>query len=559
MSAVRAYPIPEQTAYHAANDNGHSPNSRSTAFDAPRQMRTFRAYNHAVTYSRDGLGRGLSASLNSAGQFNGALASGTSYHPSGAVTAMSYGNGQSFTQTLNARLLPDRMTTIGAGTGPSETALDLTYSYTARGLVSDMTDGVNFNNSRAYEYDGQGRLTSATGPWGETGEIDLAQYSYDSLGNLRSKILGPRHVALSYNNNNRLIAANDSLTETHGGTGNRTVSYDSRGNIKRLGGQSFRYNGMNRPTGMSGDVDGAYRYDGHGRRVKSVTQKETGKVTRYSVYGSTGELIYIVQIDQTGAKDHYVTTQVTLDTGSGSGAGGQTLARVKSKGTGTPNTYADEVTYLHNDHLGSAGSGTDAAGAVMWREEYSPFGLTMKNDAANDNQAGFTGHIKDSDTGLTYMQARYYDPVIGRFLSIDPVDFMQSGYNPAYFNRYAYSGNDPINNIDPDGQFFGAAGKLVKLAIKGGDIGATFAGAVADAKTLTGKNVSLGRRLGAAASLATEVFSPVSARDAKAGEADKMISYERGYVQTLIDREVNMQAAKIAQQTGKTYRALVAY
>ena len=114
------------------------------------------------------------------------------------------------------------------------------------------------------------------------------------------------------------------------------------------------------------------------------------------------------------------------------------------------------------------------------------------------------------------MQARYYDPVIGRFLSIDPVDFMGSGYNPAYFNRYAYSGNDPINNIDPDGQFFGAAGKLVKLAIKGGDIGATFAGAVADAKTLTGKNVSLGRRLGAAGSLATEVFSPVNARDAKA-------------------------------------------
>jgi len=106
---------------------------------------------------------------------------------------------------------------------------------------------------------------------------------------------------------------------------------------------------------------------------------------------------------------------------------------------------------------------------------------------------------------------------LGRFLSIDPVDFIGSGGSPAYFNRYAYAGNDPINNIDPDGQFFGAAGKLVKLAIKGGDIGATFAGAVTDAKTLTGKNVSLGRRLGAAASLATEVFSPVSARDAKAG------------------------------------------
>jgi len=65
----------------------------------------------------------------------------------------------------------------------------------------------------------------------------------------------------------------------------------------------------------------------------------------------------------------------------------------------------------------------------------------MRNDAANDNQAAFTGHIKDSDTGLNYMQARYYDPVIGRFLSIDPVTFMDTG-NPAMFNRYAYCYDD---------------------------------------------------------------------------------------------------------------------
>lgn len=49
------------------------------------------------------------------------------------------------------------------------------------------------------------------------------------------------------------------------------------------------------------------------------------------------------------------------------------------------------------------------------------------------------------------MQARYYDPILGRFLSIDPVTFMQSG-SPAQFNRYAYKFNDPVNLIDPDGQ-----------------------------------------------------------------------------------------------------------
>jgi len=73
------------------------------------------------------------------------------------------------------------------------------------------------------------------------------------------------------------------------------------------------------------------------------------------------------------------------------------------------------VTYLYPDHLGSASVGTKLDGTQAWREDYSPFGVTMRNDSANDNQAGFTGHMKDSETGLNYMQARYYDPVIGRF------------------------------------------------------------------------------------------------------------------------------------------------
>lgn len=188
------------------------------------------------------------------------------------------------------------------------------------------------------------------------------------------------------------------------------------------------------------------------------------------------------------------------------------LARVKNGVT----------TWIHPDHLGSPQAGTGEGdgsnpGSIVFREQYKPFGEAIVNPSQLEDQGGFTGHIKDKATGLNYMQARYYDPVIGRFLSVDPVDFMGSGYNPAYFNRYAYSGNDPINNLDPDGQFFGAAGKLVKLAIKGGDVGATFAGAVTDAKGIVAPGASLGQRLGSAASLATEVFSPVSARDAKAG------------------------------------------
>jgi len=69
-------------------------------------------------------------------------------------------------------------------------------------------------------------------------------------------------------------------------------------------------------------------------------------------------------------------------------------------------------------------AGTDENGTLLWEERYSR---------------------------LTYMQARFYDPMIGRLLSIDPVDFMSTG-NPAMFNRYAYSFNDPINLFDKDGR-----------------------------------------------------------------------------------------------------------
>jgi RHS repeat-associated protein len=128
---------------------------------------------------------------------------------------------------------------------------------------------------------------------------------------------------------------------------------------------------------------------------------------------------------------------------------------------------------LHNGHLGSAQMGTNAAGnghcrgllrlylihcikyfglakpAAKWREKYTPYGSSMNNPAANDNQAGFTGHIKDSATGLNYMQARYYDPLIGRFLSIDPVGFSPDAL--FMFNRYTYVNNDPVNLTDPFG------------------------------------------------------------------------------------------------------------
>ncbi len=99
--------------------------------------------------------------------------------------------------------------------------------------------------------------------------------------------------------------------------------------------------------------------------------------------------------------------------------------------------YAGEkVTYFHLDALGSPVAATDEQGNVIWREEYRPFGEKIRNDTqAANNTRWYTGHPHDNDTGLTYAGARFYDPIVGRFMGVDPKGFDETNIHS--FNRYA--------------------------------------------------------------------------------------------------------------------------
>lgn len=112
------------------------------------------------------------------------------------------------------------------------------------------------------------------------------------------------------------------------------------------------------------------------------------------------------------------------------------------------------VTYVYTDPQGTPLAETDASGNITATFEYTPYGTYAPQGTLTPGAApkgpGYTGHVSDPETNLVYMQARYYDPVTGRFLSVDPNSPNEA--NLFSFGRYVYANNNPVLNVDPNGK-----------------------------------------------------------------------------------------------------------
>jgi len=89
---------------------------------------------------------------------------------------------------------------------------------------------------------------------------------------------------------------------------------------------------------------------------------------------------------------------------------------------------------------------TDASGNIVEQTGYAPYG--EPTNQAMTTQKSYIGERHEPETGLLYLNARYMDPVLGRFISPDDWDPTQEGVGT---NRYAYAGNDPVNKADNNG------------------------------------------------------------------------------------------------------------
>jgi RHS repeat-associated protein len=129
------------------------------------------------------------------------------------------------------------------------------------------------------------------------------------------------------------------------------------------------------------------------------------------------------------------------------------------------------VSFLHRDHLNTVKLITSMSGAVTERLGYAAFGEAKP---ATSMPKGFIGERPDVETGLIYLNARYYDPERAQFNSPDDWDPTLAGVGT---NRYAYAQNDPVNKADPSGHnaltdawgsFFSAFGNAISNLFGGG-------------------------------------------------------------------------------------------
>ena len=355
----------------------------------------------------------------------GTYATGAQYYPNGALKQFTYGNGIVHTMTQNARQLPQRVSATG-------NAMDYEYGYDPNGNVAHVLDhvtGTPTARHRWMTYDNLDRLTSvASAVFG--GSDHTHRFTYDALDNLESwKHAGVKDYAdYVYDAQNRLTNIRNTAGATVVG-----IDYDEQGNLRNKNGQGYIFDFGNRLRSATGKE--AYRYDGLGRRVQ--TTATNGKTTLWQ-YTQGGQMLFSSDWGDPASPAQQTHENVYL--------AGSVVAIIDHA---WPSNAVLATKYQHTDALGSPVAVTNASGQVIERMDYEPWGAIIGKP--NHNGIGYTGHVMDGATGLTYMQQRYYDQSIGRFLSVDPVTaHAKPGQN---FNRYWYAANNPYKFVDPDGRW----------------------------------------------------------------------------------------------------------
>lgn len=333
-------------------------------------------------------------------------------------------------------------------------------------------------DSRRYAYDGLGNITRITAEESET------RYSYDGLNRLvreDNPVFGKSYV-YKYDSGGNIL-----LKKTYAYSTNRILfsptyseyGYDHRGYRDQLvsfEGKAIQYDALGRPTNYLGstmvwnerglleqidpDGDGSgtavtYGYDAGGIRVS-----KTFSPTRHTEYVVDGRRVLGMRMTNGNS------TRAVLFTYANDSLVGFTL---------------DGTHYLYTRNIqGDITAIVHADGSIVCRYYYDAYGnqkvikTDNNSDIADINPFRYRGYFYDTETGLYYLNSRYYDPRTGRFISRDDTSVLdQTKAELNGLNLYTYCGDNPVMNVDPSGKFF--IGFLIASIIIGAVIKGTMA------------------------------------------------------------------------------------
>lgn len=368
------------------------------------------------------------------------------------VTSFTDAHGDTITYDYDANGNLTRLGYPGAG--------DVRYTYDAANRLVGVRDWANRDTT--FTYDENSRLIRVDYP-NNTARI----MEYDTAGRLtkRRDIALPAQLIVEYefqyDRVGQLVTTQGGLQSARFMPAAMRTTYRADGRISSINGVDIGYDAeMNVISGPINGVLGSFQYDTNNNLINA-----NGLTRRYDA-----EDRLIAWNDGNGESRFTVSPHSAALT--------QILQKRDASGTRTRYVYGVGLMYedvggsirvLHYDPQGNAVAYTGGNGNVIGTVAYGPFGEIFSTTGTVDSifrYGALFGILTDSH-GLNYMRHRWYSPEFKRFLTLDP-QFGDIG-NPATLNRYIYAGNNPINFIDPDGEFLrvlvgAAVGAVVNIA-----------------------------------------------------------------------------------------------
>ena len=284
--------------------------------------------------------------------------------------------------------------------------------YDGNGRIVSIADSGNTSSVRAtYGYDEQGQLTSAA-----VGGTRYT-YTYDTAGNIQSKKVGSTTTNYTYGNS----AWRDLLTAYNGGS----ITYSGGNPTKYYDGSTFTWTqGRRLATAKVGSTNISYTYD-----MAGVRSSKTVGSTKYDFTTLSG--------------------LVTRQTG-----GGKTIDFVYDENNQPlAMKYNNTLYYYVLNAQGDVVRIVNSSRSVVASYTYDPWGkiISSSGTLADINPLRYRGYYYDTETGFYYLQSRYYDPEIGRFINADSYASTDAT-GLLSTNMFAYCENDPVNKSDPTGE-----------------------------------------------------------------------------------------------------------